>query len=157
MKKFCVLTLIAAVTTTLMAAESDRTSWQNLNHLSPGQPIQVSKSHGEVIKGTFVNFDGEFVNLLDGGHEIVIPRGEVSRIDRHSGKRKKVMWIGLAVGSGAGAGIGAGAGAALSNESGGDFSNLTTAITAAFAGVGALAGLAIGSVIDSRQNIIYKP
>ena len=66
------------------------------------------------------------------------------------------MWLGLAIGGGAGAGIGAGVAEGISNTSGGDFANLKPAVIGVIAAAGALAGLAIGSVLESRHNTLYK-
>ncbi len=116
----------------------------------------MRKTHGEAVSGKFASFDEKTIHLDDGQQEVSIPRADVSRIRVHSRASHKAMWIGLAVGAGAGGAIGAGAGETLSHTSGGDFSNLTPIIAGAFAGIGALAGLAIGSIIDGRRQTIFS-
>ena len=114
MKKIFVLTLMVALLTAVLPAQaSDRNSWQNLSHLSPGQSIEVRKTHGEAVSGKFASFDEKTIHINDGQQEISIARADVSRIRVHSRASHKAMWIGLAVGAGAGAAIGAGAGGAL--------------------------------------------
>ena len=125
--------------TKLVSGNPDLKSWQNLTGLAPDQPLEVRKIAGESTKGNFVGVTAQSIELRVGQQNVSIPRSQVSRIRLRSGERK-ATWIGLALGAGAGAGLGAGIGSGLSNESGGDFSNLKPAVIGICAGVGALVG-----------------
>jgi hypothetical protein len=140
----------------LSAGDRNQDSWQSLSRLAPGQSIEVTRRVSESLKGTFIKVAEESIHLRQGQQDVTIPRAEVSRVRLRSKGSRKAMWIGLGLGAGAGAGVGAGIGADLSDRSGGDFSNLQPAIIGVCTGIGALAGLAIGSVIDGRHNTVYQ-
>jgi hypothetical protein len=135
---------------------SDRASWQNLNGVPSGQPLKVRRRNGATVTGTFASVSADSLHLRVEQQDIAIPHSEVSQVQRQSAGRHKAMWLGLAIGGGAGAGIGAGVAEGVSNTSGGDFANLKPAVIGVIAAAGALAGLAIGSVLDSRHNTLYK-
>ena len=157
MKPFPLLAFLIALLTPISAfAAGDRTSWQNLSGVSSGQPLKVRRSNGATVTGNFSSVSADSLHLLVNQQDMTIPRGEVSQVQRQSSGRHKAMWLGLAIGGGAGAGIGAGVAEGVSNTSGGDFANLKPAIIGVVAAAGALAGLAIGSVLDGRRNAIYK-
>jgi hypothetical protein len=148
--------LVALVMPIRAFAAGDRTSWQNLSGILSGQPLKVRRSNGATVAGTFDSVSADSLHLRVDQQDITIPRSEVSQVQRQSASRHKAMWLGLAIGGGAGAGIGAGVAEGVSNTSGGDFANLKPAVIGVIAAAGALAGLAIGSVLDSRHNTLYK-
>jgi hypothetical protein len=148
--------LIALLAPAEAFAASDRTSWQNLNGISSGQALQVRKSDGTTIKGTFASVSPDSLHLLVNQQDTAVARSDISQVQRQSAGRHKAMWLGLAIGGGAGAGIGAGIAEGVSSTSGGDFANLKPAVIGVIAAGGALAGLAIGSILDSRHNTLYK-
>lgn len=148
--------LIAILAPPQLLAASDTTSWQNLNNISSGQPLKVRKSDGTIVKGTFASVSADSLHLLVNQQDISIARSEISQVQRQSPGRHKAMWLGLAIGGGAGAGIGAGIAEGVSSTSGSDFANLKPAVIGVVAAAGALAGLAIGSVLDGRRNTLYK-
>jgi hypothetical protein len=152
----CVVLALLLLVEPLIARNWDGDSWQNLSRLTPGQSIEVTNRVGKSLKGTLINVAENSIHLRQGQQDVTIPHAEVSRVQLRTKGSRKAMWIGLGLGAGAGAGIGAGVGAGLADRSGGDFSNLQPAMIGVFAGVGVLAGLAIGSVIDKRHNIIYS-
>ena len=137
------------------ASDSNVTSWQNLKQLAAGQEIEVAKTKGSSVRGTFIGFVDEAISVREKQQEIVIPRADVSRVRLRPAKSARYMWIGAAVGAGAGAGVGVGIGESVANESGGDFKNLKPAITGVSAGLGALVGAVIGSVVGGRHTTIY--
>jgi len=139
----------------LLAGDDDTpTNWQNLQKLAAGQSIEVAKSEGVPIKGDFVSFTDQSITLR-GKQNITLARAEVRRVKVRPSSGRKWLWIGALVGGGAGAGIGAGIGDRVANESGGDFANLKPAITGVSAGIGALTGVVIGSLVASRHTTIY--
>jgi hypothetical protein len=154
MRRFHTLFALLLITK-LVSGNPDLNSWQNLTRLAPDQPLEVRKIAGESTKGNFVSVTAQSIELRVGQQNVSIPRSQVSRIRLRSGERK-ATWIGLALGAGAGAGLGAGIGSGLSNESGGDFSNLKPAVIGICAGVGALVGFAVGSILDNRHQTIYQ-
>ncbi len=148
--------LIALLTPPQLLAASNGTSWQNLNNISSGQPLKVRKSDGATVNGTFASVSADSLHLLVNQQDISMARSEISQVQRQLPGHHKAMWLGLAIGAGAGAGIGAGVAEGVSSTSGGDFANLKPAIIGIVVAAGALAGLAIGSVLDSRHNTLYK-
>jgi hypothetical protein len=139
----------------MLAGGSNVTSWQNLKQLAAGQEIEVTRTKGGPVRGTFIGFVDESISLREKQQEIAIPRSDVERVRLRLAKSGKYTWIGAAVGAGAGAGVGAGIGESVANESGGDFRNLKPAITGVSAGLGALVGALIGSAMGNRHTTIY--
>lgn len=139
----------------MLASDSNVTSWQNLKQLAAGQAIEVTKTKGRPVRGTFIGFVDQAISLREKQQEIAIPRADVSRVRLRPAKSGRYIWIGAAIGAGAGAGVGAGIGESVANESGGDFRNLKPAITGVSAGLGALVGAVIGSAIGGRHTTIY--
>ncbi len=140
----------------ILAGDSSVSAWQNLRQLSAGQEIEVTKTKGSTVRGTFVAFTDESISVREKQQETAVPRAEVSRVQLRPAGRGKCKWIGLAIGAGAGAGVGAGLGESLSNRSGGDFKNLKPAIIGLSAGIGALVGLVVGSALGGRHTTIYR-
>jgi hypothetical protein len=136
-----------------LAADGKLRSWQNLEQLRAGQEIEVARTNGEAVRGTFVAVADQSIRLRAKEKDIAITRGEVSRVQlRPAGNRRHAGWIGAGIGAGAGAGVGAGIAEGFST----DFSNLRPAIIGVSAGIGALVGAAIGSVIGGRHTTIYR-
>jgi hypothetical protein len=157
MKSACGAALAMMVlAVSLAAGDNDQTSWQKLNRLTPGQQVEVNRRNGESLKGSFVSFSDDSISVRESQQDIVIPRNDVSRVRLRSRGRHKALWIGLAAGAGGGAAVGAGVAASVSNQSGGDFASLKPAVIGVCTGIGAVAGLAIGSILDSRHDTIYR-
>ena len=140
----------------MLASDGSVSSWQNLRQLTAGQEIEVDKTKGSPVRGTFIAFTDESISLRENQQETAVPRAEVLRVRLRPAGRGKYTWIGLAVGAGAGAGAGAGIAEGLSNRSGGDFKNLKPAIIGLSAGLGALVGLVVGSSLGGRHTTIYR-
>ena len=145
--------LLATILAGNMAA-ADTGSWQNLASLKPAQKIDVVIKR-DVVTGEFVRFDDQGVTVREKKGERTVAQADVRRVSL--AKRSRAVWIGVAAGSGGGGAAGAALGSRLANESGGDFSNLKTAITVACAGVGALIGAIVGSAARRTQTIYRKP
>ena len=141
---------------TLAADYHDPTSWQNLQQLTIGRPIEVTKINGESLKGSFISFVDQSITLHTAKQEITIGRKDVSRVRLRSAKGRRSTWIGAAIGAGAGAGVGTGIGEHVADTSGGDFRNLKPAIIGASAGVGALVGAIVRNLIGTRHSTIYS-
>ena len=140
----------------MLAGDSGVSAWQNLRQLTAGQEIEVMKTKGGPVRGTFIGFADESISVREKQQETAVPRAEVSRVRLRPATRGRYTLIGAAVGAGAGAGLGAGIGESLSNQSGGDFRNLKPAIIGVLAGLGALVGLVVGSALGSRHTTIYR-
>src|SRR3954471_15708507 len=107
-----------------------------------------------VLNGSPIDFENSDANCLVTSIEdiltplsvnqqlVSIPRVQISAI-RLRTRTQRGIWIGLGLGAAAGAAVGAGIGSGVSNESGGDFSDLTPLVIGVCAGVGALVGLGI--------------
>jgi hypothetical protein len=139
----------------MMAGDANLTSWQNLHQLGTGQEIEVTKTDRGVVRGIFVGFADHSISLRKEQQDLTVTRTDVSRVRVRRAGGRRYLWIAAAIGAGAGAGVGAAIGGHTANESGGDFKNLKPAIIGACAGIGALAGAAIGSLVDSRQTTVY--
>ena len=129
--------------------------WGNLAGIRAGQGVEVTRKSGETARGEFVRFDEGTVSVRVKGQDTAIARAEVRRV-RLTGKGRKAMWIGAAIGAGGGLGIGAAAADRIANESGGDFNGLKPAITGAMAGVGAVIGMLVGSLVGGRHATVYE-
>ena len=147
-----VLVAAALLTTQSWAAPRDNASWQNVQALTAGTRVELSRKSGERVSGSLRSATADSVVLTAKQQEVSIPRAEVSRIVVKSKGRGK--WIGLAIGAGAGAGTGAAIGTRLANESAGDI-NLKALSTAVVAAAGALIGLAVGATLDGKHSTVY--
>jgi hypothetical protein len=134
-----------------IVAGGNLTSWQNLRQLGAGQAIEVTKTNGGSVRGTFVGFADQSISLRVRQQDITIAQKEVVRVHLRPARGRRDMWIGAAIGAGGGAGVGAG----IAERVATDFSNLRPAIIGVSAGIGALVGSAIGSVIGGRHTTIY--
>lgn len=148
---------VAVLLATILAGDmlvADTGSWQNLAALKPAQKIDVVIKT-DVVTGEFVRFDDQGITVREKKGERTVAQANVRRVSL--AKRSRAVWIGVAAGGAGGGAAGVALGSRLANESGGDFSNLKTAITVACAGIGALIGAVIGSVARRTQTIYRKP
>jgi hypothetical protein len=152
------IALLAAALLGLNAAAQtpDRASWTNLGQLKSGESVEVSTVKGQTLKGRFVKVSDDAISLERKQQEVAVPRAEVARVARRSGKQRKATLIGLAIGAGAGAGVGAGAAQTLDRKSGGDFSNLKPAVIGAVCAIGALVGTVVGFSLGGRGTEVYR-
>jgi hypothetical protein len=136
-------------------ADSGRSEWPNLTGLRAGQGVEVLKQNREWVKGAFVSFSEDSLNLRAKKQDTIIARADVRQVRLPKGHKR--LWIGLGVGAAAGAGIGAAAADRLANESGGDFAGIKPAVTALIAGMGALIGLLVGSLVGGHTTVYEAP
>jgi hypothetical protein len=114
-----------------LTAQTQQSSWSNLNRLKAGQGIEVVEASLKHHSGKFVTVTDELVTLKENGSDISLKREDVMRVSTSSApKRGEHALIGFLVGAAAGAGIGA-----ASGSSGGFIDTR---------GIGALIGIAIG-------------
>lgn len=139
----------------LVANGEDVKSWANLDSIAAGQALEIRNLSGRSVRGNYTAHSEQSIDLSVNQQLVSIPRIQISAI-RLRTRTQKAIWIGLGLGAAAGAAVGAGIGSGVSNESGGDFSNLTPLVIGVCAGVGALVGLGIGSVLANRHRTIYR-
>ncbi|MES1257850.1 MAG: hypothetical protein ABUS51_05455 [Acidobacteriota bacterium] len=147
-----VLMLAISLLPGMAVARDEGSSWESLNILKPGAPIEVFRKAGDPVRGTFTTLTPESVGVRTKQQEIAVPRADVARV--RTKRKRRAKWIGLAIGAGAGAGTGSALGARLANESAGDIDVRSLSI-ATVAVAGALIGLGIGAALDSRHATIY--
>jgi hypothetical protein len=124
-------------------AQGDQASWTNLSTLHAGQRIQVVETNSKKHSGTFVSFSETAITYEETAGEQSIPKLNVRRVKLMENKhRLRNAIIGGAVGAGVGAGIGA---AAKPSCTGNDCLNVIG--KGAVAGIGAVAGFAVGAVV----------
>ena len=98
-----------------LVAQTQQSSWSNLNRLKSGQGIEVIESNMKRHGGEFIAATDEVLTLKEKGSEFSLKRGNVARVSTSSGpKRGEHALIGLV----AGGPIGAGAGAASGSSTG---------------------------------------
>jgi hypothetical protein len=90
------------------SAQSNQSSWENLNTLRPGQKIEVVETNLKKDTGTFAAVSDDAIRINESGAEQSIPRGSVMRVTLRQNKhRLRNTLIGAAIGAGAGAVLGA--------------------------------------------------
>jgi hypothetical protein len=137
---------------TLLPAQ-DRSDWQTISHLRPGEPVNLSLKGQHSVTGPFQTWTPEQVTV----GSTTAKREDVTKVERfRSGVwgRGKTALIGALIGGGAGAAIGAGVG-------GCDHNSLGPCVTRAegtgiVGGVGAIVGVIVGAVLPHhRMDLIY--
>jgi len=94
-----------------LTAQTQQSSWSNLNRLKVGQGIEVVEASLKHHSGKFVTVTDELVTFKENGSDVSLKREEVMRVSTSSApKRGEHALIGLLVGAAAGAGIGAASG-----------------------------------------------
>ena len=104
----CVLGLSCA-----SPAQTNQASWETLNHLKPGQSIQVVDTSSKKHSGTLLNVSDSAISLRVASGEQSLQKQDVRSVKllNHSHRGRNAL-IGAAIGGGAGAGVGAAIGAA---------------------------------------------
>ncbi|MHB8484409.1 MAG: hypothetical protein ACYDCM_01570 [Candidatus Acidiferrales bacterium] len=147
---FCVLALPC-----VSSAQSNQSSWENLNTLRPGQKIEVVETDLKKHTGTFAAVSDDAIRINESTGEQSIPRASVMRVTlRENTRRLRHVLIGAAVGAGAGAVI---AGVADHTCSPSQAFCIDPISKGGAAGIGAVIGLAggaiVGAVIPSHPTI----
>ena len=145
MKKVIAGIIATLMTSSLCFAAIDKTQWENLQRLKPGQKVQVVDSAAISRKGLFKEVSQDQIVIEVKDQTVTIPRIDVSRVVLQKSKTPFVL-LGLAAG--------AGIGLSLLGGAGGDETAYYEALVAlpflagGGAGVGAL--LPTGSVVYQR-------
>jgi hypothetical protein len=114
-----------------LTAQTQQSSWSNLNRLKVGQGMEVVEASLKHHSGKFVTVTDELLTLKENGSDVSLKRADVMRVSTSSApKRGEHALIGFLVGAAAGAAIGA-----ASGSSGGFIDTR---------GIGALIGIVIG-------------
>lgn len=142
------LKLLAAFLAIAAVSAGDRSDWQNLRQLSPGQSIIVSRKSGDSLKGAFRSVTDDSLTLEAKHNEVVVPKADVGRV-RKGAHRGRTALIGAAIGAGSGAALGAG----LTYRS---WPGIRAAVTGGISGLGAIAGAFIGLGLGSRHATVYR-
>jgi len=86
------------------SAQSNQSSWENLNTLRPGQKIEVVETNLKKDTGRFAAVSDDAIRINESTGEQSIPRASVMRVTlRHNKHRLRNALIGGGVGAGAGA------------------------------------------------------
>ncbi len=123
---------------------AQKSQWENLAQIKPGNKVQVVEQSLKSTTGKFVRYSETDLTLTSDGKDIVISKQQVYRVSILGKNRKRNTLVGLAIGAGAGAGIGAGA-----MEREGGYGGAVAGTTIGFAGVGA----GIGAMMPSTKEI----
>ena len=122
--------------------------WSAVATVKPGQKITVQTSRPKKkIKGTFLSSDDAGITVRTAAGERAIVKANVFRVTTNRSVRRSVL-----IGAAAGLGVYAIVIAAVEDSDFSPFGHLD--FGGAFAGIGALAGWAVGTV--GRSKIIYK-
>jgi hypothetical protein len=90
------------------SAQTDKSSWANLNALQPGQKIQVTRMNLKKDSGRFLNASDTAIILQERSGEQTIQKQDVRAVNlMKNTHRLRNTFIGAAAGAGLGAGIGA--------------------------------------------------
>jgi hypothetical protein len=90
------------------SAQTDKSSWANLNALQPGQKIQVTRMNSKKNSGRFLNASDTAIILQERSGEQTIQKQDVRAVKlMKNTHRLRNTLIGAAAGAGLGAGIGA--------------------------------------------------
>lgn len=132
------------------AADKPEASWENVQQLKAGQGIQIVRTDLKSVTGHFVSVAADSLILKTTAGEQTLNRVDINRITRSGGKRGRNALIGAAAGGGAGAVVGAASGGCHPGE----FICLGRGTVAAIlAGLGILAGAALGVAIPGHTTI----
>jgi hypothetical protein len=145
-------TLFLLATSCALSAQTNPTSWANLNSLQPGQKIQVVEITSKKHAGVFVSVSDTAIVLTQSNGDRTLQKQEVRTVKLIKGNRRlRNTLIGAGIGAGAGAGI-----TAAAWESHG-FLGSKGAGAAVGAVIGAIGGAIVGAVLPSHASIdIYK-
>jgi hypothetical protein len=135
-----------------LTAQTQQSSWSNLNRLKAGQGIEVVEASLKHHGGKFVTVTDELVTLKENGSDVSLKREDVMRVSTSSApKRGEHALIGFLVGAAAGAGIGAASGSKtgfLGGSSRGIYALVGIVI-------GAPSGAVVGALLPAH-NTVYR-
>ncbi|MGA7885743.1 MAG: hypothetical protein WCA44_08380 [Acidobacteriaceae bacterium] len=98
--------VVLLATTCALPAQTNRSSWENLNALRAGQKIQVVEIGAKKHTGLFVSVSATAIVLTETGGDRTIAKQDVRTVKLLTGgHRLRHTLIGAGVGAGAGGGI----------------------------------------------------
>jgi hypothetical protein len=109
MKRIIAGIVAALLMCSVAFAETDKTQWENLQRLKPGQKIQVVDSTAISKQGRFKEVSQDQIVIELKNQTVAIPRIDVSRVVLKKSKTPFIL-MGLAVGAGIGLSMLSGAG-----------------------------------------------
>lgn len=149
MRSFLSVVCLLAISCAL-PAQTNPSSWENLNALRAGQKIQVIEITSKKRSGAFVSVSDTVIVFAQTDGNRTVEKQNVRTVKLvNGGHRLRNTIIGAGVGAGAGAGITAGAW-----ESGGFLGGRGVG-AAVGAVIGGAAGAIVGAVLPSG-NTVYK-
>lgn len=124
----------------------------------PGDRVRVTREAGTVFVGDLGAVDADRLEVVTETGAITIPRDDVSRLEASRGHQRH-PWLGMAVGGGAGLlwGLIVTSGDDINDPDHGGETALSAAVAGSGAFVGALGGLAIGSLIRTERWVEAAP
>jgi hypothetical protein len=155
------LLLCVLVLPSVSLAQTNQPAWETLNHLAPGQNIQVIDTASKKHSGALLRVSDSAISLRLASGEQSIQKQDVRTVKVLGAHRGRNALIGAAVGGASGAGIGAAIGAATHQ---GCASTTTFCLdiigTAGQAGIGAaigglggaISGAVIGAIVPSHDT-----
>jgi len=144
MKKLFLGIIMMALLSGICFAKTDKSQWDNLQKLKPGQKIEIVELGKIKRKGIFKQMSQDEITLEVKQHIVTIPRDDVRRVTL-----KRSRTPGILIGLGIGAAIGL---AALSSADGDETAYYSALVALPFlAGGGAGAGALV-----SADSVIYQ-
>jgi hypothetical protein len=137
-------------------AQTNQASWETLNHLKPGQSIQVVDTSSKKHSGTLLNVSDSAISLRVASGEQSLQKQDVRSVKLlNNSHRGRNALIGAAIGGGAGAGAGAAVGAATHQGCSSTTTSFCLDIVSAgesagiLAAIGGLSGAIVGGIIGA--------
>jgi hypothetical protein len=155
------LLLCVLVLPCVSLAQTNQSAWETLNHLKPGQSIQVIDTSSKKHSGTLLNVSDSAISLRVAAGEQSLQKQDVRTVKVLGAHHGRNALIGAAIGGASGAGIGAVIGAATHKgcAQGATFcfdivsAGAQAGIGAAIGGLGgAIGGALIGALVPSRET-----
>ena len=127
------------------SAAQSPADWSRVQALGSGTEVRIALAKSNAISGKVENVTDSSLTINPGNGPQSIDRQMVVRVAvKTKARRKRSMWIGLAIGAGGGAALGGAAASTCSGSiCGGHGAALVGAGTAGGAIIGALIGLAV--------------
>lgn len=122
--------------------KSNKTMWENLNALQPGEKIQLFETDHRKISGAFVSVNSNDITINEKSGNATVERGDIARV-LAGGQRLRHLSIGVGIGAGAGAAIG---GVTYNPH------NVLNESRGANMGAGAIVGIAVGAVVGGFMS-----
>ncbi|MGC2298890.1 MAG: hypothetical protein WA476_08815 [Acidobacteriaceae bacterium] len=140
--------LVVLATSCALPAQTNPSSWANLNSLQPGQKIRILDANSKKHSGTFVSASDTAIVLTESSNNRTLQKQDVRSVKLlQSSHRGRHALIGAGIGAGAGAGI-----TAAAWESHG-FLGGKGAGAAVGAVIGAVGGAIVGALLPSHTSI----